>query len=304
MAIQVRRCVGFVTLLSALFLISLTDRGTEGAKILGLNIMSTKSHKITYEPLIIALAERGHQVTYVGPVISGKNVTNLREVQTFDLAQLEKDMKFPNIFEMKLSSSSSFSIFSVLMNPFIMFAQTQKNLCHKAFELPIFKELLNEKFDLIFLTPLFNECLYGYIHMLNTSVVLYNQAGVIPWLAGDLGTPNPLSFTPNLLLGYSDRMTYFERLGNFIGTMYCYLTLEYYYYPIVEQIYRDFFDPNLPPVKEIIKNSSIVLANSNIAFHKPRPLMPDIIEVGGLHMTPPKSVPKVCSPLITFLYLP
>ena len=294
MAIQTSRAgILFPTLLSVMFLFSLTERGVEGAKILGLNVMSTKSHKITYEKLIIALAERGHQVTYVGPIITGKNITNLKEVQTFDLEQLEKDMKFPNFFDMKLTPG--FSILSVFMNPFVMFANIQDTLCRKAFELPIFKELLNEKFDVIFLTPLFNECLFGYIHMMNTSVVLYNQAGVIPWFAGDLGTPSPLSFTPNLMLGYSDRMTYIERIFNFIGSAYYYLTLNFYYYPKIERIYRDVFDPNLPPVKEIIKNSSIILANSNIAFHKPRPLMPDIIEVGGLHMTPPKTVPKVSS---------
>ncbi|KAJ6630489.1 UDP-glucuronosyltransferase 2B10, partial [Pseudolycoriella hygida] len=43
-------------------------------------------------------------------------------------------------------------------------------------------------------------------------------------------------------------------------------------------------------IKEIEKNASIVLMNSQISFSSPRPYLPDMIEVGGLHLVPPKPV--------------
>ncbi|CAG7662319.1 unnamed protein product, partial [Allacma fusca] len=67
------------------------------AKILNIAFMSTKSHKITYEPLLRELAKKGHEITIVNPN-PGKAEKNIRYVQTIDPEQLWKTM--PNMFEM------------------------------------------------------------------------------------------------------------------------------------------------------------------------------------------------------------
>ena len=104
----------------------------------------------------------------------------------------------------------------------------------------------------------------------------------------------PPSFVPFALFGFSDRMTYIERVTNFLGLVSNWLAMTFLYFPRIENVYRELLhDPNLPSIKEIEANASLVLCNSHISFTKPKPTMPDTIDVGGLHLQSAKPVPKV-----------
>src|ERR1700744_2157844 len=69
------------------------------ARILAVAFVSSKSHKITYEPLLYELGARGHDVTVLAPYISGKTIKNVREIQTINVDEAFEAM--PNAFEMK-----------------------------------------------------------------------------------------------------------------------------------------------------------------------------------------------------------
>jgi glucuronosyltransferase len=256
----------------------------DSAKILSIAFFSTKSHKITYEPLLRELAKRGHEVTMVNPN-PGKDGKNFKYIETTDP---EKVLGQFNIFDMKLKMPA---IATAYMNPYLFLGGIVKDLCGESLMLPQVQQLLNQKFDLVFFPPLFNECLYGFIHKLNASVILYQQAGVITWTADNLGTPSPPSFVPNSMVAATDRLSFLTRLRNFIHIGLDNLILHLYYYPLIEKLYRDILnDPSIPPVTEIEKNASLMLSNSHISFNQPRPMLPDIIEVGGMHLVPAKPV--------------
>jgi glucuronosyltransferase len=153
------------------------------------------------------------------------------------------------------------------------------------------QQVLQEKWDLVFFTPLFNDCLYGLVHKLNTTTIIYTQTAVFTWLADNLGSPNPPSHVSSILIGYDERMNFGERFLNFVRTLYEWGVMNLYYFPAMEKVYRTALgDPNIPSVREIERNASIVLMNSQISFSPPRPLLPDIIEVGGMHLIPAKAV--------------
>jgi len=61
----------------------------------------------------------------------------------------------------------------------------------------------------------------------------------------------------------------------------------------MEAIYRQKLnDSNIPSVSEIMRNTSLILSNSHVSLMKPKPFLPDIVEVGGMHCRPPKPLPK------------
>ena len=284
----------FWTLSSLLFVAGVFfPQEVESAKILSISFFSTKSHKITYEKLILALAQRGHEVTYIGPYLSGKNVTNLKEIQALDLKTLDKHFNSNgNPYEIRMNIKSE--LLSVLFNPFLFVGNMMETVCRESFALPIIAEIMKEKYDLIFFSPFFNECLYGLLYKLNTTVVLFQPVSTLSWVAGNLGTPSPPSFTPSVFTGFTDQMTYPERVMNFITISMNWVVMQFYYYPKMESVYREYFnDPTIPSIEEIQKNVSIVLANSHVSITRPKSLMPDIIDVGGLHMEPAKPLPKV-----------
>lgn len=178
---QIKMKVATVLASSVCMFLVLQIVNVHGAKILSFSFLSSKSHKITYEPLLRELARRGHQITVLSP-ISSKNETNFVNIPTVD-----PEMAFssaPNFFEMKQNMPPWVM---AIFNPFLMMKNLMTPVCKMGYDLPIVTKVLEEKWDLIFFTPLFNECLYGLIHKLNTTTIIYTQTTVPTWIADNLG---------------------------------------------------------------------------------------------------------------------
>lgn len=56
---------------------------------------------------------------------------------------------------------------------------------------------------------------------------------------------------------------------------------------------RDAFGDDVRPLDEIAFNTSLLLVNAHFSMNEPKPIVPGLIEVGGLHIKTPKSLPKV-----------
>lgn len=50
---------------------------------------------------------------------------------------------------------------------------------------------------------------------------------------------------------------------------------------------------DIPDVAEIAKNMSLTLVNQHYSYSGPKPLSNQLIEVGGIHLLPPKRLPEV-----------
>lgn len=88
-------------------------------------------------------------------------------------------------------------------------------------------------------------------------------------------------------------MTFYERCMNFFYGMLS----QYAYYnrhiPAQDKIMKSFFGQNVPDLRELIRNTSLVLVNHHHSMSFPRPYLPNMIEIGGYHVNPPKPLPKV-----------
>lgn len=56
---------------------------------------------------------------------------------------------------------------------------------------------------------------------------------------------------------------------------------------------REHFGPDLPYVGDILKNTSLVLVNHHHALGFPRPYVPNMVEIAGVHINEPKQLPTV-----------
>lgn len=57
--------------------------------------------------------------------------------------------------------------------------------------------------------------------------------------------------------------------------------------------YFHFPEGNVPHIKDIMKNISVILKNSHHSFGYIQPDLPNIVGVAGIHLTPPTSLPEV-----------
>lgn len=56
---------------------------------------------------------------------------------------------------------------------------------------------------------------------------------------------------------------------------------------------RERFGEGVPDVDEIGKKISVMFVNQYFAFTGPKPLSPQVIEIGGSHILPPRLLPEV-----------
>ena len=112
---------------SCLALLTLPGQEVDSARILSVAFVSSRSHKITYEPLLYELAARGHQVTILAPYISGKERKNVREIQTMDQEAFYERVGMPNMFEMKEKNEQ--------INP-IMMGKWFDGVCRETYDQP------------------------------------------------------------------------------------------------------------------------------------------------------------------------
>jgi len=163
---------------------------------------------------------------------------------------------------------------------------------------PEVQKLLHSKhrhFDAIIVEAFSNECFMGFAHKFKAAIIQVCPFGGIHWMGDWVGNPNPYSYVPEVYLHYSHRMNFWERLVNTLAGIYWRIWQEFYIIPRQEEAMKGFFNftEPPPPLKELLRKTSLLLVNNHFSLNYPKSLIPNIIEVGGMHVQPPKELPEV-----------
>lgn len=254
------------------------------ANILVITFFSSKSHKLTYTPLIEELGKRGHNITMVSPIKPMKEMKNVKEIFTLDVEKIFQSNEF-DAFEAKQKQKT--------IEPGKM-VEMIRDTCDQSYDLPQVQSLLKENFDLVFLQPMFNDCILGLIYRLQAPLVLFTPTVIPSIIVEKVGGNFPSSLNPNFILGYSNPMNFMERFKNFGVDLMATAYWNFIYEPKMEQVYREKLGNDIPSVSEIFADqTSLVLSNGHFSLSGPNPYYPDVIDVGGIHSKPAKPIPKV-----------
>lgn len=106
------------------------------------------------------------------------------------------------------------------------------------------------------------------------------------------GAPHPTSYVPNLFHSFTDKMDFWQRLVNTIIWKADEFFLYFRHFPRQRSLYEKYF-PNVEiPFDQQRKNLSLLLNNNHIVTSTIRPGMPNIVDIGGVHVQPAKALPK------------
>ena len=154
-----------------------------------------------------------------------------------------------------------------------------------------------EKFDVIITSAFFTDCVIGISYMLDIPVIKKCSFAGTKWMDEWFGNPSPYAYLPNLFSDYSDRMNFWQRTLNTLSEIYVKLGREFYVIPQHDAILRKHFNSsNIPSVSILQKSTALLLINQHFSIGYPRPLMPNIVEIGGIHINPPKKLNAVSIP--------
>ncbi len=149
------------------------------------------------------------------------------------------------------------------------------------------------KFDVIVMEVFMNEAFLGLGHYFQAPIVGFSTFGASKWSNDMVGNPTPMSYIPHFQVKFSDRMTFFQRVGNVLMYLSESVFMDWFYMGRQEQLYNEIFPDPKPKLDTLHKNVSLVLLNNHFSLHFPRPYVPNMIEVGGLQINrTPKKLPS------------
>ncbi|ODM94715.1 UDP-glucuronosyltransferase 2A3 [Orchesella cincta] len=259
-------------------------------RILFLMPIATKSETHLLIPLVKQMLDKGNEVTFVSPAVSGiqhKNLTEIIPVTPLTMAEfLPVD---GDVLDIRRAKDDKTAIISVDMS--YMYDRCHATYQHKDFE-PILKSQPGS-FQLVVTSAFFSECFLGLIHQMQAPFIVLCSMALPQHINDVTGLRTPLSFVPSPFIPMTDKMTLSERLENTFSSWMFSLLSYHHFFKVSENIYKQYLGDDLPDVETLRKNVSLIFSNTHFSLNFPRPLMPDVIEIGGVHCHHPANpLPK------------
>jgi len=150
-------------------------------------------------------------------------------------------------------------------------------------------------FDLVVIGAFYNESFLGFAHKFQAPLVQVSTYSGSNYMADWVGSINPYSYVPDEYIEYTDKMNFWQRTYNTILGTLKHVGRQLIHLPRQNAALHKYFNytDNLPPVWELKYKTSLVLLNTQLSFSYPKPLMPNYVQVGGMHVKQPKKLPQV-----------
>ena len=204
--------------------------------------------------------------------------------------------------------------------------------CENVAKVPAVKALFNsmETFDLVIVEVFGSDCFLPLGKKYGAPVVGFLSSVPLPWVNDQLGNPDATAYVPSYMVGFGQRMSLWERFANTMAVITAKVLYRYKsqipsqvssYIVILDVVKNDkllftlvtdqfflfqviadrLFGPG-PKLESLAQNYSLVLSNSHFSINEVRPLVPALVEVGGLHLEDSPVLSRV-STIILFVCL-
>lgn len=151
------------------------------------------------------------------------------------------------------------------------------------------------QFDLVLNEDFFQEFGYVFAHKYKCPIVLVDTTTMFSHIGDFMGNPIPSTYAMHEAL-MSSIETISGKFKNLLLTNFDRLARKYYYLPMVDELIKEYFscwNIPLPKVRAMENQVSLVLVNSHYSFDTIVPLVPSIVQIGGIHLQPPMALNKV-----------
>nr|XP_005497538.1 UDP-glucuronosyltransferase 1-1-like [Zonotrichia albicollis] len=251
------------------------------------------SHWLSMQEVLDMLQQKGHEVVVVAPEVSmhikpSKNFVMKMFSVPYTKEEMEED--FEAFFHGSFKEGNVFERFSHVREGMKRITNFWVSSCEKLLQnKELIRYLEETKFDAILTDP-FVPC--GVILAEHLSLPsIYFLRGIPCGLDFEATQcPNPPSYIPRLFTDLTDRMTFLQRVKNLLfdipHAFLCDFGFESYSKLASEFLQREV------TVLDLLRKGSVWLMRLDFVLDYPRPLMPNIIPIGGVNCAH-KELPQV-----------
>lgn len=282
------RCHSVITFFVVFFIIP----WTYCYNILVIFPIPARSHFYSSGRLLKALAQKGHKMTVISYFPLKETISNYRDIEIGDL---EGFSDIPGECFVNLEKIDSTGRLKKYFMPLVL-GKVGQLVCKIGFSSKSVQSFLKEKnnFDMAIVEYFNSDCFLAVTKKFNIPVVRIHSCTLMPWTSSRYANPNHPAYMPNNFMPFSDKMTFFQRFENFLLNVF-----HSTYYNNFVIVNRDksvsvkYFGETSAFIPSDVLSDSLLLVASHYTLSFPRPLVPNIIEVGGLHIEKSKTPPKV-----------
>ncbi|KAL5234811.1 hypothetical protein ACI65C_002221 [Semiaphis heraclei] len=251
----------------------------ETARILAVETVAGKSHWYFMSSVLRSLTEAGHTVTVFTPFPDGDR-TNYTEVDTSHNFPLKLDMEVVQTIRELSDPIMLINTMSGAMRFYCDAVYGNRKLAD------LMASGIRDRFDLLIIEPLGIDCVSHLAASLGVPVIYSIPSPMITYTerlsTGHLSNPASVS---NLLANHAVPGTFIQRLTN-TGLLTYGLARSRY-----DQLVN-WFRGTRPYDLAPTVNPSIIFQNSHYITESSRPVTPNVVYVGGIHLKPAKTIPK------------
>lgn len=263
-------------------------------RVLAVETIAGKSHWNFMRAVLRALTDGGHHVTVFTPFVDGDR-ENYTEVDMSADFPIKLDMDLAEILEKFVRPTSLLPLSVTLSRYFCDIVYGNKRMQD------VLRRRWRDDFDVVIIEPMSSKCVsylatelgLPAIYAIPSPMITHNEHGFFGHV------PNPATVS-HLLADHSVPRSFGQRIGNAVLSAYAVLSVKYGEWTAQPRPYDRI--PAVPP--------ALVFVNSDFITEAPRPVPPNVVYVGGLHLERPKTVaPNVRikrqngSPIIDRIYI-
>ncbi|XP_061398120.1 UDP-glucosyltransferase 2-like [Musca vetustissima] len=266
------KCSNTFLLIVAYLFINLIQQN-ESAKILAIFPFPGPSQYILVKPFLKTLAARGHELTVLNAFPSKENVKNYRDIPIMEAHEIQKYYMQGAVIERNIWSELTFT------------SEFFYNVTRSVLRCPQVQELLQtESFDLAIIEIINSEAWYSFGPHFGVPIIGVSSFGSDLIINEIMGNPAPFSYTPSMGSGFTEEMTYMERLQNVVIQLIQLLHNYWVHLPRQQQILEEYMPHIKDHVRNLRRNISLFLLNQHFSLSFARPNVPNMIEVGGFQI--------------------
>lgn len=257
-------------------------------KILAIFAHLGKSHFDVFQPLLVELARRGHDLTVISHFPRTEKAMAEEPLPTYkDISLLDEKLGIlVNVIDLNLLNA--FSILPIPIRDLYMLHSMAGVTCEICLKNPEVKRLVDsgEKFDLLLVESFNSNCYMALVHKFNAPFIQISTHQLMPWAIDDLGLSNEASYIPTMFSRLPRPMNFFQRMRNVMTIFISTMVFRTVYHWQAQSIANKYYGPGLPDLASITNNASFMFVNTHYSLHGAISFPPNVIEVGGIHISP------------------
>ncbi|KAF2901096.1 hypothetical protein ILUMI_05091, partial [Ignelater luminosus] len=240
-------------------------------------------HQVAFHPLWRELSLRGHQVTVITTnPIKDSALKNLTEI---DLTFMHEEWDNVNWNKEPKLNTETFNLMIKIFSDLI-----DKELGH-----PEVQKIINnetEHFDVVLAEAIFPGVLL-FAERFKCPLIQMFSIDAQSEFYYRLGNPFHPVLNPDFMLPFFGQLTFTERLLSTVFVLCYSIFNKYIFYPIQQAAVEKHFGKNYSSIEEILSTASLMFVNTDFVFHGIRPVLPNVIQIGGgTHLSASKPLPK------------